>query len=279
MCGIVGIIERDLERPVAAEDLARMVAMLHLRGPDEEGSITLPGVGLGMRRLAIVDLAGGQQPILNETGDIKIVANGEIYNFRELQQELEGQGHTFHSRNSDIEVMVHAYEQWGEDFLVRLRGMFALAIWDGRTRTLIAARDRAGEKPLYWTQTPRGLLLASEVKALLVRPEVSRELDPIALDQFLTYEYVLAPRTMIKGVHKVPPAHFLRYRDGAATVHRYWDAADVPLKEWQDNDAAAALLHLLELPRSFLARRTHGEAAVIVRAHQQSIARTGLSVT
>src|SRR5918993_137663 len=186
MCGIVGIVERDLERPVVADDLARMVAMLHHRGPDEEGSVTLPGVGLGMRRLAIVDLAGGQQPILNETGDVKIVANGEIYNFRELQQELEGHGHTFHSRNSDIEVMVHAFEQWGEDFLVRLRGMFALALWDGRTRTLI------------------------------------------------------------EGVHKVPPAHFLRYRDGEATVHRYWDAADVPLRQWRDDDAAAALKGALQ---------------------------------
>ncbi len=241
MCGIVGIVERDSERPVDAGELARMVRTLRHRGPDEEGSLTLPGVGLGMRRLAIVDLAGGQQPILNEAGDIKIVANGEIYNFRELQQELEGRGHQFHSRNSDIEVLVHAYEQWGEDFLGRVRGMFALAIWDGRTRTLIAARDRAGEKPLYWTETPRGLLLASEVKALLVRPDVSRQLDPIALDQFLTYEYVLAPRTMISGVHKLPPAHFLRYRDGQATVHRYWDAADVALKQWRDDDAAAAL--------------------------------------
>jgi asparagine synthase (glutamine-hydrolysing) len=241
MCGIVGIVERDLERPVIAGDLARMVRMLHHRGPDEEGSITLPGVGLGMRRLAIVDLAGGQQPILNETGEIKIVANGEIYNFRELQQELEGHGHRFHSRNSDIEVLVHAYEQWGEDFLTRLRGMFALAIWDDRTRTLIAARDRAGEKPLYWTETPQGLLLASEVKALLVRPDVSRELDPIALDQFLTYEYVLAPRTMLKGVHKVPPAHFLRYRDGRTTVHRYWDAANVAPRNWTDAEAAEAL--------------------------------------
>ena len=241
MCGIVGIVERDLQRPVIAGDLARMVRMLHHRGPDEEGSITLPGVGLGMRRLAIVDLAGGQQPILNETGEIKIVANGEIYNFRELQQELEAHGHRFHSRNSDIEVLVHAYEQWGEDFLTRLRGMFALAIWDGRTRSLIAARDRAGEKPLYWTETPQGLLLASEVKALLVRPDVSRELDPIALDQFLTYEYVLAPRTMLKGVHKVPPAHFLRYRDGQATVQRYWDAANVAPRDWKDADAAEAL--------------------------------------
>src|SRR5436190_16749244 len=241
MCGIVGIVERDQERPVVADELARMVRTLHHRGPDEEGSIVLAGVGLGMRRLAIVDLAGGQQPILNETGEIKIVANGEIYNFRELQRELEGHGHRFHSRNSDIEVLVHAYEQWGEDFLPRLRGMFALAIWDGRTRTLIAARDRAGEKPLYWTQSQGGLLLASEVKALLVRPEVSRELDPVALDQFLTYEYVLAPRTMLKGVHKVPPAHFLRYRDGQVSVHRYWDAADVELKNWTDDEAAHEL--------------------------------------
>src|ERR1044071_6649674 len=134
MCGIVGIVERDLSQPVTAGDLARMVQMLHHRGPDEEGSITLPGVGLGMRRLAIVDLAGGQQPILNESGDIKIVANGEIYNFQELRQELESHGLRFRSRNSDIEVLVHAYEQWGEHYLVRLRGMFALAIWDGRSR-------------------------------------------------------------------------------------------------------------------------------------------------
>jgi asparagine synthase (glutamine-hydrolysing) len=245
MCGIVGIVEQDLNRPVAPQDLERMVRMLHHRGPDEEGSITLPGVALGMRRLAIVDLASGQQPILNESGDIKVVANGEIYNFRELQRELESHGHRFRSRHSDIEVLVHAYEQWGEHFLGRLRGMFALALWDGRTRTLIAARDRAGEKPLYWTQTPRGLLLASEVKALLVRAEVSRELDPIALDQFLTYEYVLAPRTMLQGVQKLPPAHLLRYRDGQVTVHRYWDAAEVRLKEWKDEEAAEALREAL----------------------------------
>lgn len=241
MCGIVGIVERDLDRPVVADDLARMVRTLHHRGPDEEGSITLPGVGLGMRRLAIVDLKSGQQPIPNETGDIKVVANGEIYNFRELQKELESFGHTFRSRDSDIEVLVHAYEQWGAEFLVRLRGMFALAIWDGRTRTLIAARDRAGEKPLYWTQTPRGLLLASEVKALLVRPDVARELDPVSLDQFLTYEYILAPRTLLQGVHKIPPAHFLKYNDGDVSLHRYWDAADVELRNWDDAEAAAAL--------------------------------------
>src|SRR5918994_1213098 len=247
MCGIVGIVEQDPGRPVAPQDLERMVRMLHHRGPDEEGSITLPGVGLGMRRLAIVDLASGQQPILNESGDIKVVANGEIYNFHELQRELESHGHRFRSRNSDIEVLVHAYEQWGEHFLGRLRGMFALALWDARTRTLIAARDRAGEKPLYWTHTTRGLLLASEVKALLVRPEVSRELDPEAVDQFLTYEYVIAPRTILKGIHKLPPGHYLTYREGEVTVRRYWDAAAVRPRAWKEEEAAEALREALRV--------------------------------
>ncbi len=240
MCGIVGIVESDLGRPVLPEDLSRMVRMLHHRGPDEEGSVTLPGVGLGMRRLSIVDLAGGQQPFSNESDNVQLVANGEIYNFPDLRRELESQGHTFRSR-SDIEVLVHAYEQWGEAFLTRLRGMFALALWDGPNRTLLAARDRAGEKPLYWTLTPRGLLLASEVKALLVRPDVARALDSEALDQFLTYEYVVAPRTMLKGVHKLPAGHYLIYRDGRVGVHRYWDAAAVGVRPWKADEAAEAL--------------------------------------
>jgi asparagine synthase (glutamine-hydrolysing) len=240
MCGIVGIVESDLTRPVLPDELDRMVRQLHHRGPDEEGSITMSGVGLGMRRLSIVDVAGGQQPFSNETASIQLVANGEIYNFPGLRAELERHGHVFRSR-SDIEVLVHAYEQWGERFLTRLRGMFALALWDARTRTLLAARDRAGEKPLYWTLTPRGLLLASEVKALLVRPEVTRELDPEAVDQFLTYEYVLAPRTILKGVHKLPPGHYLIYRNGEVSIHRYWDASAVRLCEWTDDEAAAAL--------------------------------------
>jgi asparagine synthase (glutamine-hydrolysing) len=244
MCGIVGIVEADLNRPVLAEELAGMVRTLHHRGPDEEGSVTLPGVALGMRRLAIVDVSGGQQPFSNETDSIQLVANGEIYNFPALRAELEGLGHTFRSR-SDIEVLVHAYEAWGEAFLTRLRGMFALALWDGRSRTLLAARDRAGEKPLYWTQTPRGLLLASEVKALLVRPEVGRELDHEAIDQFLTYEYVLAPRTILRGIHKLPAAHYLIYRDGAVSVHRYWDAASVRVRPWSDDEAAHAIREAL----------------------------------
>jgi asparagine synthase (glutamine-hydrolysing) len=240
MCGIVGIVESDLSRRVSADDLERMVRMLVHRGPDDEGAVIREGVGLGMRRLAVIDVAAGQQPFGNETGDIQLVANGEIYNFQQLRQQLRERGHTIRT-HSDIEVLVHAYEEWGVDFLPRIRGMFALALWDGRTRTLIAARDRAGEKPLYWTRTSRGLLLASEVKALLVRPDVTRELDPEAIDQFLTYEYVVAPRTILRGVHKLPPAHYLIYQDGQASVRSYWDAARVPPRAWDEGEAAEAL--------------------------------------
>jgi asparagine synthase (glutamine-hydrolysing) len=244
MCGIVGIVDRDLDRPVGPADLQRMVRTLRHRGPDEEGSVTLPGVGLGMRRLSIVDLAGGSQPFASEDGAIRLVANGEIYNHLEVRQQLLAKGHKFTSR-SDIEVLVHAYEEYGEDFLKKLRGMFALALWDARTRTLLAARDRAGEKPLYYTLTERGLFLASEIKALLVRAEVSRDLDLEALDQFLTYEYIVAPRTIFAHVKKLPAAHYLVYRNGRVTVHRYWDAADVQVRRWSENEACEALRETL----------------------------------
>ena len=244
MCGIVGIVERDLNRPVAASDVQRMVRTLNHRGPDEEGSVLLPGVGLAMRRLAIVDIAGGQQPFANEDGSMQVVANGEIYNFPEVKDELIARGHHFRSR-SDVEVLVHAYEEWGEAFLRRIRGMFALALWDGRRRALVAARDRAGEKPLYYTVTPQGLRLASEIKALLSRPEVDRTLDHEALDEFLTYEYIIAPRTIFKAIHKLPPAHYLVYKDGEVTVKRYWDAADVQVRAWTEAEAAEALRETL----------------------------------
>ena len=240
MCGIVGIVERDLERPILPGDVEQMVRTLHHRGPDEEGTVVLPGVGLAMRRLAIVDLAGGQQPFSNEDGSIQLVANGEIYNFESVKEELIGKGHRFRSR-SDVEVLVHAYEEYGDEFLARIRGMFALALWDGRRRRLLAARDRAGEKPLYYTLTSEGLRLASEIKALLSRPEVSRELDLEALDQFLTYEYVIAPRTMFQKISKLPPAHYIVYEAGEVTVKRYWDAADVPVRDWSEADAIDAV--------------------------------------
>jgi asparagine synthase (glutamine-hydrolysing) len=198
-----------------------------------------------MRRLAIVDLAGGQQPFANEDGSLQLVANGEIYNFQDIKRELVARGHRFRS-HSDVEVLVHAYEEYGESFLQRIRGMFALALWDDRRRLLLAARDRAGEKPLYYTLTRDGLRLASEIKALLSRSEVERELDVEALDQFLTYEYVIAPRTIFRHISKLPAAHYLVYRDGEITIKRYWDAADVTTRSWSDAEAADALRSTLQ---------------------------------
>jgi asparagine synthase (glutamine-hydrolysing) len=244
MCGIVALAERDAAARVPLEDVQRMVRTLVHRGPDDEGTIVRPGAGLGMRRLSIVDLAGGQQPFSNETGDVFAVGNGEIYNFAEVRARLETRGHRFRS-HSDIEVAVHAYEEYGEDCFTHLKGMFALALWDERTQTLIAARDRAGEKPLYYAETPQGLRLASEVKALLVRPEISRDLDLEALDQYLTYEYVIAPRTMLRAVRKLPPAHMLVYRQGALTVRPYWDVSAVPVRAWREADAVDALREAL----------------------------------
>lgn len=244
MCGIAAIADRDPRAPVSADAVHRMVRTLVHRGPEDEGLIVRPGAGLAMRRLSFMDIPGGQQPFSNEAGDIHVVGNGEIYNFPELRAELAARGHQFRS-GSDIEAVVHAYEEWGCDGFARLRGMFAVVLYDERTRALIAARDRAGEKPLFYAATPEGLFLASEVKALLVRPEVSREFDLAALDQFLTYEYVIAPRTLFTHIRKLPAAHYLVYRDGVVDVQRYWDVAQTPVRDWTPGDAAAAVREAL----------------------------------
>lgn len=246
MCGIAGIVERDLRAPLPPADLERMVRALEHRGPDGHGVVHLPGVALGMRRLAIVDVATGQQPIANETGTVHIVANGEIYNFKELQRELLACGHVFRSHASDIEVLVHGYEEWGDALPSRIRGMVAFAIWDSRTQSLFAARDRAGEKPFFWTLTDRGFLFGSEMAALLTHPDVSRDLDVEALDQFLTYEYVIAPRTILKGVQTLPAGSSLRYHAGAVSVARYWDPTAISVRAWNDGDAAEALRDALQ---------------------------------
>ena len=244
MCGIAGIVERDSERPVPHEHLADMVRALTHRGPDDAGQTTLRGAGLGMRRLSVIDVQGGQQPFASEDGTVHLVGNGEIYNHEVLHAQLIGRGHKFAS-GSDVEVALHAYEEWGESFVERLHGMFALALWDRRSRTLVATRDRAGEKPLYYARTPRGLRFASEIKALLVCPDVSREVDLEALDQFLTYEYVITPRTIFSAVQRLPAAHYMVYRDGELTLTRYWDASAVAPKSWTDEEAASSLRHAL----------------------------------
>lgn len=244
MCGIAGIVERDPARPVSETELGRMVETLRHRGPDDQGQVIQAGIGLGMRRLSIIDVECGQQPFSSEDGTTHLVANGEIYNHAALRAELIAKGHRFRSR-SDVEVILHGYEAFGVEVLARLRGMFAFALWDGRNRRLFAARDRAGEKPLYYAQSPQRLLFGSEIKALLVQREVSREVDLEALDQFLTYEYVLTPRTMFTAVRSVPPAHYLIYERGAVKVERYWDVASVPARTWTDDAAASALREAL----------------------------------
>ena len=240
MCGIAALAARDGARPIPLAELQPMVATLVHRGPDEDGAITQPGMALGMRRLSIIDVVHGHQPFGNEDGSIQSVANGEIYNFEDLRLDLTARGHVLRTR-SDIEVIPHLYEEFGPSFVTRLRGMFAFALWDGRTRTLMAARDRAGEKPLYYAETADGLVLGSEIKAVLQAPGVARDLDLVSLDQFLTYEYVISPRTIFSGIRRLPAAHYLIYRDGRLTIERYWDAGSIAVRTWTDDEAADAI--------------------------------------
>jgi len=220
MCGITGVVgSLRTDREV----LAGMNATIRHRGPDGEGTFWSEQVGLSMRRLAIIDIAGGDQPIFNETGDICVVYNGEIYNFLELRPELEARGHHF-ATQSDTEVIVHAYEEYGVDCVERLWGMFALALWDSRRDLLLLARDRVGKKPLvYYADSARGgLAFASEIQALLAHPAVPRELDPRAIDDYLTYLYVPAPGSAYRHIRKLPPGHRLVWQSGQIDVRPYW---------------------------------------------------------
>jgi asparagine synthase (glutamine-hydrolysing) len=193
------------------------------RGPDDQGAKVVGRAAIGMRRLSIIDLAGGQQPMSGCEPRVHLVFNGEIYNFRELQRDLEERGHKFRTR-SDTEAIAHAYEEFGDACVDRLRGMFAFAIWDERSQRLFAARDRAGEKPLYYTVTPDGaFVFGSELKCLLEHPGVRREIDPAALDAYLTFGYVPEPRSVFRGVFKLEAGHRLVFEKGRATSEAYWD--------------------------------------------------------
>ena len=180
-----------------------------------------PGVALGHRRLSIIDVAGGHQPLANEDGSVWIVFNGEIYNFPELRRRLEQSGHRFRT-GSDTEVLVHLYEDEGPEMLAHLHGMFAFAVWDARRRQLLLARDRLGQKPLVYRCEPGRLLFASELKSLLQVPGVPREIDPQALDEYLTYQYVPHPRTIFRGIAKLPPGHLAVYESDRLEVQPYW---------------------------------------------------------
>jgi asparagine synthase (glutamine-hydrolysing) len=227
MCGIAGFAFTDPHHPVDRELLDRMTGALRHRGPDADGSHFGPGVGMGHRRLSIIDLATGDQPIYNETRTVSIVFNGEIYNFPELARELEARGHTFATR-SDTETIVHAYEAFGLEFVKRLRGMFAFALWDEPNRRLVLARDRAGKKPLYYHADGERLVFASEIKALLQDSSIKRRISAEGLSDYFTFGAIPAPGTVFQDIQQVPPGHILVWERGRARVHEYWDVVFDP---------------------------------------------------
>jgi asparagine synthase (glutamine-hydrolysing) len=220
MCGITGFVRND-GKPVDEALLARMNEAIRHRGPDEDGFYVNRSVGMAMRRLAIIDLKGGQQPIHNQDRTAWIVFNGEIYNYLELREKLEKLGHTFYT-NSDTEAIVHAYDQYGSDCPKHLRGMFAFAIWNERDQELFLARDRVGKKPLLYALVNGQLIFGSEFSALLLHPDVSRDIEPEALDYYLSYMCIPAPLTAYRAIRKLEPGHWLRWRKGEVQIERYW---------------------------------------------------------
>jgi asparagine synthase (glutamine-hydrolysing) len=241
MCGICGKIYFDQTRTVDSRELQQMAATLSHRGPDGDEVWTAQHVGLAHRRLAVIDLrAMAGQPMSNEDGTVWITFNGEIYNFRELRQTLEAKGHIFRTQ-SDTEVIVHAYEEYGRGCVERLRGMFAFAVWDARTQTLFLARDRVGKKPLYYFQSHDRFVFASEIKALLVDDAVPRVPDPVGIDHFLALQYIPTPLTAFQGVRKLPAAHWLELRHGSIEMGRYWELRFAPKLQITMADAVAEL--------------------------------------
>jgi len=222
MCGICGIVNFDRTELADRSAIAKMTDSLAHRGPDDEGHFIEGPVGLGFRRLSIIDLSGGRQPIFNEDGSAAIIFNGEIYNYRDLAAELAAAGHTFKTR-SDTETILHAYEEYGEDCVHHLRGMFAFAIWDRKKRRLLLARDRLGVKPVYYYRNQRFFAFASEIKALLEIPSIPREVDPEALDLYLSLRYVPGPRTMFKNIFRLQPGHVLVMDETGIRTRKYWD--------------------------------------------------------
>ncbi len=247
MCGIVGIFETRTPREVEEVLLWRMNnAQLH-RGPDEGGLHREPGLGLGHRRLSIIDLSSGQQPLFNEDHSVVVVFNGEIYNFQDLAKELISLGHRFRT-HSDTEVIVHAWEQWGERCVNRFRGMFAFALWDRNTETLFLARDRLGKKPLYYALLPNGqFIFSSELKSLLCHTGLSRDIEPRAVEDYFAYGYVPEPHTILRHAFKLPPAHILTLRRGQplAKPTEYWDVPFRPVGPISEADAAVELVDRL----------------------------------
>ncbi|PYR33328.1 MAG: asparagine synthase (glutamine-hydrolyzing), partial [Acidobacteria bacterium] len=252
MCGIAGFADAAL--PSRDAGLARLDAEFNLvhrmcdairhRGPDDEGMHVEPGVGLGMRRLSIIDLATGHQPIHNEAQTVWVVFNGEIYNYQQLRSDLERRGHHFYT-SSDTETIVHAYEEWDEDAFRRLRGMFAIALWDSERRTLLLARDRAGIKPVHYANVGGRLYFGSEIKSLLEAADLPRDLDVAALDHYLSFLYTPRDGSIFKAVRKLPPGHLLTWRDGRLDVEQYWQVSAEESFDGSEADAVRRLRSVL----------------------------------
>ncbi len=250
MCGIVGILDLQGRRPIDEQLLIAMNDAQHHRGPDQHGVHVEPGLGLGHRRLSIIDLGSGRQPLYNEDGSVVVVYNGEIYNFGEVREELLAAGHRF-TTDCDTEIIVHGWEEWGAACVERFRGMFAFALWDRGKRQLFLARDRIGKKPLYYSLTRTGLLVfASELKALLVHPEVERELDPQAVEDYFTFAYIPDPRSIYRDVRKLEAGHLAvvdcaRERP-ALSPRPYWDLQFTPAAPVSEAAAAEELIARLD---------------------------------
>lgn len=244
MCGIAGFIDAQRTAEDAQQLIDDMCRIIRHRGPDDQGTWVGDGAAIGMRRLAIIDVASGQQPIFNEDESILVVLNGEIYNYHELQQDLRARGHHFRT-NSDTEAIVHAYEEYGDQCVNHLRGMFAFAIWDRPRRRLLAARDRFGKKPLNYYWDGQRLIFASEIKSLLLAG-IERHVNPIALDDYLTYGYVPGPNTMFQGVYKLPAGHTLVYQDDDIHIESYWSLSFTPTCADDEATAVERIRALLE---------------------------------
>ncbi len=245
MCGIAGILSLESTRSVPPERLERMLASIFHRGPDEAGRLVDRELAMGMRRLSIIDLADGQQPIFDESGRYGVVFNGEIYNYRELRNDLIARGHQLKT-HSDTEVIVHLFEECGAACVDHLRGMFGFAIWDNVRRELFIARDRMGIKPLYYTECNSDFIFGSEIKSILEHPSMKPSMDLDALSQYLSLKYVPAPRTLFAGIQSLPPGHFMRISKGRIEIQRYWDISFAkPERILSEHEYTDQLLELL----------------------------------
>jgi asparagine synthase (glutamine-hydrolysing) len=246
MCGICGKLEFNPEARITPNLVKKMADAIIHRGPDDEGYYVNGQIGLGFRRLSIIDLSGGHQPLSNEDGSIWIIFNGEIYNYRELREALVSKGHIFRTQ-SDTEVIVHLYEEFGPECTKKLRGMFAFAIWDSAQKSLFLARDRVGIKPLYYYLDKNFISFASEMKAILVDPAIRREVDPAIIDRFLTYYYVPGSATLLRNFFRLDPGHWLMVRNGRIEIQKYWDLDFEPFDPPQSTESLERqLLQLLD---------------------------------